>query len=46
MGMNRKQYDGIAIGTGSAMHVLNAMLQMNPRARVAVLQETPGLKTE
>ena len=38
-----KQYDLIAIGTGSAMHVVNGMLEMNPRARVAVIdKDEPG----
>ena len=31
-----KQYDLIVIGTGSAMNIVDAMIQQNPKIRVAV----------
>src|SRR5215210_6847943 len=38
-----KEYDLISIGTGSAMHVVDAMLQTNPNLRVAVIdKDDPG----
>src|SRR5215207_1702483 len=38
-----KEYDLISIGTGSAMHVVDAMLQTNPNLRVAVIdKDEPG----
>jgi len=38
-----KEYDLISIGTGSAMNIVNAMLQRNPKIRVAVVdKDQPG----
>ena len=38
-----KEYDAIAIGTGSAMYVLDGMMQRNPNIRVAVIdKDEPG----
>ena len=38
-----KEYDLISIGTGSAMSVVDAMLQENPNLRVAVIdKDEPG----
>ena len=38
-----KEYDVISIGTGSAMHVVDAMLQRNPNLKVAVIdKDEPG----
>ena len=38
-----KEYDLISIGTGSAMHVVDAMLQRKPNLKVAVIDEDePG----
>src|ERR671916_2224744 len=38
-----KEYDLISIGTGSAMSVVDAMLQTNPNLRVAVVdKDEPG----
>jgi dihydrolipoamide dehydrogenase len=38
-----KEYDLISIGTGSAMHVVDAMLQTNPNLKVAVIdKDEPG----
>jgi len=38
-----KEYDLISIGTGSAMYVVDAMLQTNPNLRVAVIdKDEPG----
>ncbi len=38
-----KWYDAIAIGTGSAMNVVDGMIQMNPKVKVAVIdQDEPG----
>ena len=38
-----KEYDLISIGTGSAMHVVDAMLQRNPNLKVAVIdKDEPG----
>ena len=38
-----KQYDLISIGTGSAMSVVEAMIQNNPKIRVAVIdKDEPG----
>jgi mycothione reductase len=38
-----KEYDLISIGTGSAIHVVDAMLQRNPNLRVAVIdKDQPG----
>jgi len=34
-----KEYDVIAIGTGSAMYVLDGMMQRNPNIRVAVIDK-------
>jgi dihydrolipoamide dehydrogenase len=36
-----KQYDLIAIGSGSAMMVVQAFVDMHPRARVAVIDKDP-----
>ncbi len=36
-----KKYDLIAIGTGSAMMVVQAYLEMKPRARIAVIDKDP-----
>src|SRR5215210_7644301 len=42
-GFIMKEYDLISIGTGSAMHVVDAMLQTNPNLRVAVIdKDEPG----
>jgi mycothione reductase len=42
-GFAMKEYDLISIGTGSAMHVVDAMLQRNPNLRVAVIdKDEPG----
>ena len=38
-----KEYDVIAIGTGSAMYVLEGMMQRNPNIRIAVIdKDEPG----
>ena len=38
-----KQYDLISIGTGSAMGIVEAMIQENPKIRVAVIdKDEPG----
>jgi len=38
-----KKYDVIAIGTGSAMNILSAMMQRNPSLKVAVIdKDEPG----
>ncbi|HJR47434.1 MAG TPA: dihydrolipoyl dehydrogenase [Nitrososphaeraceae archaeon] len=38
-----KEYDLISIGTGSAMHIVDAMLQRNPNLQVAVIdKDEPG----
>jgi len=38
-----KQYDLITIGTGSAMNIVDAMMQENPKIRVAVIdKDEPG----
>ena len=38
-----KEYDLIAIGTGSAMRVVNGMIAENPDARIAVIdKDEPG----
>ncbi|MCJ7593396.1 MAG: dihydrolipoyl dehydrogenase, partial [Desulfobacterales bacterium] len=38
-----KEYDLIAIGTGSAMNIVEAMLQRAPEKRVAVIdKDDPG----
>jgi len=38
-----KQYDLISIGTGSAMSIVEAMIQKNPKIRVAVIdKDEPG----
>jgi mycothione reductase len=38
-----KEYDLISIGTGSAIHVVDTMLQRNPNLRVAVIdKDQPG----
>jgi len=41
--ISMKEYDVIAIGTGSAMYVLDGMMQRNPNIRVAVIdKDEPG----
>jgi hypothetical protein len=38
-----KEYDLISIGTGSATHIVDAMLQRNPNLKVAVIdKDEPG----
>jgi len=38
-----KEYDLIVVGTGSAMDIVNALLQTNPRVKVAVIdKDEPG----
>jgi mycothione reductase len=38
-----KQYDLICIGTGSAIAIVEAMIQQNPKSKVAVIdKDTPG----
>jgi len=38
-----KEYDFIAIGSGSAMDIVNAVLQKNPHAKIAVIdKDEPG----
>jgi len=38
-----KEYDAIAIGTGSAMYVVDGMMQRNPNIKVAVIdKDEPG----
>ncbi len=38
-----KEYDLISIGTGSAMYIVDAMLQINPNLKVAVIdRDEPG----
>jgi len=38
-----KEYDLISIGTGSAMNIVSAMIQKNPRMKVAVIdKDEPG----
>jgi len=42
-GLAMKEYDLISIGTGSAMHIVDAMLQRNPNLKVAVIdKDEPG----
>ncbi|MFL6490258.1 MAG: dihydrolipoyl dehydrogenase [Nitrososphaera sp.] len=42
-GITMKEYDLISIGTGSAMYVVDAMLQTNPTFRVAIIdKDEPG----
>jgi mycothione reductase len=42
-GFAMKEYDLISIGTGSAMHIVDAMLQKNPNLQVAVIdKDEPG----
>jgi dihydrolipoamide dehydrogenase len=42
-GFDMKEYDLISIGTGSAMNIVDAMLQGNPKIRVAVVdKDEPG----
>jgi mycothione reductase len=38
-GFAMEQYDLIAIGTGSAIHVVDAMLQTNRNVRMAVINK-------
>ena len=43
MASNLKEYDLIAIGSGSAMNIVNAYIQQNPRMKVAVIdKDDPG----
>lgn len=38
-----KEYDLIAIGTGSAMNIVEAMVRQNPQLKVAVIdKDEPG----
>jgi len=38
-----KEYDLIVVGTGSAMNIVDAMLQMNPKAKIAIIdKDEPG----
>jgi mycothione reductase len=38
-----KEYDAIAVGTGSAMNIVGAMIQENPQIRIAVIdKDEPG----
>ena len=38
-----KEYDVITIGSGSAMNIVSAMMQSNPRVKVAVVdKDEPG----
>lgn len=38
-----KEYDAIAVGTGSAMNILDAMMQRNPNIKIAVIdKDEPG----
>ena len=38
-----KQYDLISIGTGSAMNIVGAMIQENPKMKAAVIdKDEPG----
>ena len=38
-----KRYDAIAIGTGSAMNIIDPMFQQNPNMKVAVIdKDDPG----
>src|SRR5919109_88895 len=38
-----KEYDLISIGTGSAIHIVDAMLQRNPNLKVAIIdKDEPG----
>ena len=38
-----KDYDLISIGTGSAMNIVGAMIQENPKAKIAVIdKDEPG----
>jgi mycothione reductase len=38
-----KEYDLISIGTGSAMHTVDVMLQRDPNLKVAVIdKDEPG----
>ena len=42
-GLAMKEYDLISIGTGSAMYIVDAMLQRNPNLKVAVIdKDEPG----
>ena len=42
-GFAMKQYDLIPIGTGSAIHVVDSMLQTNPNLRMAIInKDEPG----
>jgi dihydrolipoamide dehydrogenase len=38
---NMKRYDLIAIGTGSAMNIVQAVLQSDPETRIAVIDKDP-----
>ena len=41
--MKEKEYDLIAIGTGSAMEIVNAVIQDDPKAKIAVIdKDEPG----
>ena len=41
--MKVKEYDSIIIGTGSAMEIVNAVIQDNPKAKIAVIdKDEPG----
>ena len=43
VGERMKQYDVIAVGTGSVMAVVEAMIEKNPRAKIAVIdKDEPG----
>ena len=38
-----KEYDVIAVGTGSAIYVIDEMMQRNPRIKIAVIdKDEPG----
>ena len=38
-----KEYDAIVIGTGTAMSIVEAMIQMNPKVNIAVIdKDEPG----
>jgi mycothione reductase len=42
-GLAMREYDLISTGTGSAMHIVDAMLQRNPNLKVAFIdKDEPG----
>jgi dihydrolipoamide dehydrogenase len=43
LNLKEKEYDLIVIGTGSAMEIVNAVIQDNPKVKIAVIdKDEPG----